>query len=128
MSYTPKHFKPYEFECSCGCGGGMNEMDNGFLVRLDRLRALCGFPIILSSAYRCPEYNNEVSSTGLDGPHTTGKAVDILVSGHKAHKVLQIAAELGFQGIGVSQKGDHGSRFIHLDMLSDDLRPWVWSY
>ena len=33
-----------------------------------------------------------------------------------------------WKGIGISQKGKHKSRFIHLDTIDSDNRPWVWSY
>ena len=104
-------------------------MSKKFLTRLDKLRWMNNEPIALSSAYRCPDHNAKVSSTGRTGPHTTGKAVDIRCSGDIAYRVLTLAAELGFRGIGVSQKGNHGSRFIHIDDIEDEtIRPWVWSY
>jgi uncharacterized protein YcbK (DUF882 family) len=123
-----KYFTEEEMCCShCGeC-----HMDEEFMELLDDLRGKVGKPIIVSSGYRCPEYNDQVSSTGLDGPHATGKAVDIAVSGRDAHRVLFFAMKLGFSGVGVSQTGDHDSRFIHLDTLTpeeSDTRPWVWSY
>lgn len=126
LSYT-KNFTRKEFACKCGCGD--DEMDLEFINRLQSLRELCGFPIIISSGKRCPEHNAKVSSTGKTGPHTTGKAVDISVDRTKAHKVLKMALRLGFTGIGVQQKGK--SRFIHIDSLEegpDCPRPTVWSY
>ena len=49
-----------------------------------------------------------------------------------AYNILNIAVELGyFTGIGINQKGDVKSRFIHLDMMeaSDQFgRPTIWSY
>jgi len=56
--------------------------------------------------------------------------VDILINRASAVKVLKIALDLGFTGIGVAQKGADGSRFLHLDDLSapDHPRPGIWSY
>lgn len=118
-TYKWKHFSKEEMECShCGkC-----HMDSGFMRSLDALREVFGGPLRVSSGYRCPEYNKEVSHTGLDGPHTTGKAVDILVAGKDARKLISLADE--FPGLGVSQKGDWGSRFIHLDQL--EVRTWSY--
>jgi uncharacterized protein YcbK (DUF882 family) len=85
----------------------------------------------VSSGYRCPDHNNEVSSTGLNGPHTTGKAADILVKGMNAYLLLQAAMKSGrLYGIGISQRGKHESRFLHLDMVESGqaFRPTVWSY
>ena len=119
-----KYFSEAELKCKCGCGEAKTDLD--FLSLLDLLREEFGKPVILSSAYRCPEYNAKVSSTGANGPHTTGKAVDILARGTDAYTIMKIATKLGFTGIGVSQRGV--SRFIHLDTLVNDMRPWVWSY
>ena len=58
---------------------------------------------IVSSGYRCPEYNDQVSSSGLTGPHTTGRAVDVVCSGD-ALKIMELAIKHGMTGIGVSQK------------------------
>ena len=98
--------------------------------RLQALRDTLGFPLFVTSGYRSPRYNAAVSSTGLNGPHTTGFAVDISISGEDAFSLLKAALSMEFTGIGVQQKGPHGRRFIHLDCLprSRALRPWVWSY
>ena len=66
-----------------------------------------------------------MSSTGVDGPHTTGRAIDISVNRNEAITVLNAALFLGFTGIGVNQKGN--SRFLHLDNLEAN-RPTIWSY
>ena len=118
-----RYFSINEFKCS-HCG--LVEMNTDFLYKLDNLRKDFGKPIIISSGYRCPQHNEAVSSTGLGGPHTTGKACDILVSGHDAYDLLKLVVNHGFKGIGINQKGP--SRFIHLDMIDSNLRPWLWSY
>ncbi len=129
MSLTKdsQHFSEAELKCKCGCiYTGMN---SEFMEKLEELRTTLDHPLILSSAYRCPDHNSKVSSTGRTGPHTTRKAVDILCFGKVAHRLLDIAFSLEFTGIGVKQKGGHTSRFIHLDTLDHTQgRPWVWSY
>jgi len=121
-----KYFKKSELRCRCGCDEAL--MDRSFMMRMDTLRERYGRPIYLNSAYRCPEHNNNVSGTGLDGPHTTGKSVDIRVYGEDAHRMLLYIVELGFTGIGVGQQGEHKKRFLHIDDLEEGTRPWVWSY
>ncbi len=121
-----RYFTEAEFSCK-HCG--QNRMDQAFLTMVDELRDRCGFALTITSGYRCPTHNAAVSSTGAAGPHTTGRAVDIGVSRHRAHDVLRHAMAMGFTGIGVQQKG--ASRFIHLDMLREPQhapRPSVWSY
>lgn len=103
-------------------------MDTQYLYMLNKLREEFGKPMIVSSGYRCPAYNARLSSSGRAGPHTTGKAVDIVVSGSDAHRLIGLAIKHGFSGIGVSQKGKMSRRFVHIDNLNTALRPWVWSY
>jgi zinc D-Ala-D-Ala carboxypeptidase len=117
-----KYFKPSEFNCK-HCGE--NKMNQGFLDLLDELRGRYGKPMVVSSGYRCPTHNQTVSSTGPNGPHTTGKAVDIAVNRGNAYELAKLAFEMGFSGIGFNQKGE--GRFIHLDTISEG-RPTIWSY
>lgn len=115
---------------ACSCCGQKGMIDD-FMFQLDLARDLCGFPFILSSGFRCIEHNSRVSSTGPHGPHTTGLAVDVLCYGHRARRLLEVAALLDFAGIGIHQKGPKSGRFIHLDNCPADAsmpRPWVWSY
>ena len=95
---------------------------------LERVRFSFARQMRLSSAYRCPDYNNSQSSSGGAGPHTTARAVDVLMYGADAHKLLGIALDEGMSGIGLSQRGSYGGRFVHLDNLTDPPRPWVWTY
>lgn len=122
------HFSKHELVCKCGCGRA--EMEPKFLEDLERLRLAYGAPMIVTSAFRCPFYNNKVSTTGKSGPHTTGMAVDISVSGPEAYKLVLFAIQFGFSGIGVGQRGPHPGRFIHLDNLPVAAypRPRIWSY
>lgn len=124
-----RYFKREEFVCHCGCGRA--DMDPTFMVWLDNLRHDLRRPMRVNSGFRCPEYNAKVSSTGLDGPHTTGKAVDVGMSGEAAFLLVSLAMARGVQGVGVKQKGAHEGRFVHLDTLRHDevgTRPWIWSY
>jgi len=120
-----EHFSDKELQCHCGCG--KQEMKIGFMSLLESLRMTFNYPMIISSAYRCPAYNEKVSTTGKHGPHTTGCAVDVVISGRRAYELLRLAFVCGFTGIGIQQKGD--KRFIHLDSLMVDYpRPRIWSY
>jgi len=130
MSDSPWQYFPIsDLVCRCGCGRW--EMDHDFMPKIVGLRRTLGFPFIVSSAYRCPEYNARVSHSGMDGPHTTGRAMDIKLHGDRVHALLRLAGDMGMTGIGLSQKGDWAARFVHLDDLSYDVgrpRPWVWTY
>ena len=124
---TP-HFRREELQCHCGCGMLPQE---DFMQKVETLRLRYGKPLKVTSAARCPEHNTKVSSTGRTGPHTTGRAIDFGISGSEAHRLLVLATDSGYTGIGVNQKGPHDKRFLHGDDLPDapgQPRPTVWSY
>jgi zinc D-Ala-D-Ala carboxypeptidase len=128
---TFRYFELHEFKCrGANCCGGSNLIDPVFVADLDDLRHRYGKPLVIASGYRCPIHNSRVSSTGDDGPHTTGRAGDLGVDRVEALKVLRIALDMGcFTGIGIHQKG--ASRFLHLDTLPNrpgQPRPTIWSY
>lgn len=118
------YFTDQELACSC-CG--KNEFDSDFLRLLNHLRAECDFPFVVTSGYRCPLHPVEAKKKKR-GAHTTGKAVDIAVYGERAQKLLHAALSVGIERIGVSQKGDIKSRFIHLDVCHDFPSPAFWTY
>ena len=92
--------------------------------KLESIRIEYGLPMRVTSGYRSPEYNSKVSHTGRTGPHTTGMAVDIAVSGKDAHRLLCVALAHGITGVGVSQNG--AGRFLHFDTARET--PAIWSY
>ena len=82
-------------------------------------------PLQITSAYRCPEHNNKVSSTGLAGAHTTGKAIDIHVSNSAQRKQLIDYFTNKVTGLGIAKT------FIHIDIITTDElshRPNCWLY
>lgn len=125
MTTTGKnYFTPKELSCSC-CGE--NRFNPATLAKFNELRGLVGKSLPMSSGYRCPAYN---TARGYTQTHATGQAGDLYVSGITAFLVNKYAAQVGFTGIGVRQKGS--SRIIHLDDLHANLpsrpRPHIWSY
>lgn len=122
------HFTPEEMACR---GTGEMLIVPAFMDRLQRLRAVFGRPMVVTSGYRTPAYNARVSRTGRSGPHTTGRAVDVAVAGEEAFHLIQIALAHGFNGIGVGLSGHPRHRpFVHLDDLRmpDFPRPRFWNY
>ena len=113
--------------CKCGCGG---LPPHEFMVHLVDMREEAGFSFIISSGFRCSAYNQQVSSSGPEGPHTKG-AADIKVYGERARRVVELAMKYGALGIGISQKGNMASRFIHVDWAVIPARGGqkaFWSY
>jgi zinc D-Ala-D-Ala carboxypeptidase len=117
------NFKASEFACQhCGAEGIKEEL----VAKIQQLRTKYGKPMRITSGYRCPRHPVEARKSA-PGAHALGLAADIGVEGAEAYKVLQIALELGFTGIGVQQKGS--GRFIHLDIRDGQLpTPSLWSY
>lgn len=119
---TYPNFSADEFNCS-HCG--KNEMQANFMELLQALRSKYGKPMRITSGFRCAEHPIEAKKA-QPGAHASGCACDVGVEGADAHRLLTLALQLGFSGIGVQQKGS--GRFIHLDTLTSGARPTVWSY
>lgn len=135
MTYEPRYFDYSDFDQKGWPGSGERFMDPGFLAKLDELvETYClhaGYKpkkgiLEISSGYRSPEYNQRVSKTGVKGPHTTGKAVDILCHQQTMRWLIFSALALGFLGIGVSSSGAMSSRFVHLDMSRKTKEFWTY--
>ena len=126
MLITP-NFSTAEMACTC-CH--KSDMDEEFMRVLQSIRDEIQRPLKISSGYRCEKRNQQVSSTGKNGPHTFAKAADVLISGAAAMRLYDIARKHGVSGIGMSQKGVHSKRFVHLDTLTPEEgpRPTIWTY
>ena len=93
---------------ACPCCGekGMSPV---FMNAMDQLREEAGFPFIITSGYRCPSYNARISTTGDDGPHVLGRAVDVKVNSRNRFLLVRAAIFMGFTRIGI------GPSFVHID-------------
>ena len=116
---TYKFFRLEEFNCS---HTNRNEMDHEFIQKLDTLRGICGFPFIITSAYRDATHPVEARKKEPGtGTHCQGIACDIAVSnGFERMNIVHEALKLGFGGIGVA-KG-----FVHID--DRKTTPVMWTY
>ena len=116
------NFTPDEFRCSC-CN--RLEISSDIMDLLQKARNELG-PLQITSAYRCPEHNSKVSSTGASGPHTSGYAVDIHVSNSQHRKQLIDYFATKVTGLGVAKT------FLHIDLLTPEhgfeMRPNAWKY
>jgi len=105
-------------------------MDEEFMEKLIELRVRMVCPMRVTSHYRGPDHPLEKKKT-RPGAHALGRAVDIAINGEDAYRLIKNAPNFGMTGIGVSQKGAHSKRFIHLDDLPGTPkrpRPRIWSY
>lgn len=122
-----KYFSEDEQSCPC-CG--VNGLKPSFIKRLNQLRHNVGFALLMSSGYRCRNHNSDIGGAE-DSSHILGRGGDLVVSRHKAFRVLEEAPKLGFTGIGLHQKGETNERIIHLDDLTNEPgrpRPTIWTY
>lgn len=112
------NFKKEEFICPC-CG--LEKMDLRFILLLDSLREICGFPIKITSGYRCKAHNFVIGGKETSS-HLKGKACDIYcVDSVKRLAIINTALELGINRIGI------GKDFIHLD-TDEDKNSCIWVY
>lgn len=113
-------FQASEFACS-HCG--KVAMDEDFVQLLQAIRAELGIPLVINSGYRCPIYNAEISSSGYNGSHTLGLAVDIKVNSAVTRaRIFEAAYKRGVRRFGIAKT------FIHLDTSTQHPSPAIWGY
>ena len=119
------NFSVKEMACRFGCG--ILEMDPEFMWMLQELRDQMQGPLRVSSGRSCDHHNDVVSTAKnkKNGVHTLVQASDILISGERAMLLFKKARQIGFSGIGLSQRVPHQDRFVHLDTKA---RKALWSY
>lgn len=120
--WTP-HFSLDELKCHCGqCGSTGLEMQDSFMQHIIWLRLKMAIPFKVSSGYRCKTYNTKISSSGEFGPHTFGKALDILFLPHQFDALLELVyTSKRFTGKGGKKAGNY--YMIHLDTLTKEDHP-----
>ena len=117
-----QNFSPDEVKCQ-HCGE--LKIDEELMDLIQEARENLG-PLRITSGYRCSEHNNNISSTGPSGPHTTGKALDIATSSSQQRKELIDYFATKVSGLGIAKS------FIHIDLLYEEdgfeMRPNSWVY
>ena len=96
-------------------------MDQEFLIKLDRAREVAQIPFVINSAYRSPEHPLSIKKP--TSSHIKGLAVDIKANDSRTRFiVLKALIEVGFNRIGVAET------FIHVDDDKDKDSEVVWVY
>jgi len=116
-----KYFSPKEFvKCNPSCS--INQMDEGFLALMDKVRETAGIPLVVNSAYRSRSYELNRGRSG-NSAHTRGKAMDIRCSTpQNRYKIVTAALACGIKRIGI------GKTFIHLDNDTILTSNVIWDY
>ena len=115
-----KHFDKSEFDCR---HTGLNEMRLSHVIKINKLREICGFPIFVTSGYRHPTHPVEIKKAH-PGEHSDGLATDVKVPKHHRHRLLLEAIKL-FPRIGVSNDFIHLGSALEIDGFPS---PRVWGY
>jgi len=114
-----RFFRPHEFVCR-HCGKVIIDAD--LVLLLERMRQDLQRPIIITSAYRCPEYNKQVGGVP-NSAHTRGYAVDIAVDKARfRYMVISWLLDNGVTRIGI------GDSFIHFDIDPEKPKHVIWHY
>lgn len=119
-----KSFSCIELRCSCYCCGKVeaNKCDVDALEALQRVRDVVGFPLYLTSAYRCESHPAE-SKKQKPGFHHSGQAFDISISwGSKRMEIIAAALDNGCRGIGFAET------YIHVDWGLRSNGKTTWGY
>lgn len=93
------------------------------MTKIDKMREYCGFPFVITSGYRTPEYNATLKDSVEDSAHCNGLAIDIACpDSSKRMKMIESAFEQGIKRVGI------GSNYLHFDI--DDTKPQkvIWLY
>lgn len=118
MGYTSEHFSDAELACHhCGVNACRPELVDA----LEELRRKIGRPILITSAYRCPDHNRAIGGAA-DSQHTEGTAADLRVPGMTAAALDAIARTVpAFKGFGRADV----QHYIHVDTRE---QPAQWCY
>jgi hypothetical protein len=123
-----KFFRPSEFDSPDFPGSG-GSMDFLFVSTLDKVRAMCNFPLIITSGIRTATHNATLSGSVDGSAHLKGLAADIALYGRWPGDISRMrflidraAKECGIERIGI------GKTFIHLDMDDSLPSPREWLY
>lgn len=110
-----KNFNSYEFRCGLGrsCSCSTILIDDKLVEYLQKIRDHFGKPVNITSAYRCPSYNQSIG--GATGSyHSQGRAVDFTVKDTSPVEVAKFCESIGIKGIGLYNTASDGY-FVHID-------------
>ena len=111
-----RFFKLDEFACPY-CKKVM--LHPKLLSKLVELRKILERPVMVTSGYRCPKYNQEVGGV-ISSYHCIGLAADVAVKDIALITLLEVCENLDFDGIGFYEK----KGFLHLDVRPTKRARW----
>ena len=115
--YAP-YITPLEAMCRCGvCDiSSAENVKPELLDTLLDIRLTVDRPFKFSSIYRCSSHESEIYKS-IPGTHNMGLAADIKAVNDHAWEINKAAANHPkVKAIRFAQKGDHNTRFVHIDI------------
>lgn len=92
---------------------------------LDLFRASLGYPVTVSSGFRCREHNRMVAGAAKDSRHMYGLAADLICPPQITFAHFIKAAEKIFDREGYECYGDIQKNYIHVAIpRGNDTEPW----
>jgi len=102
--FSSRYFSSVDFACK-HCK--ITRIDDDLLEKLERVRQSLGFPLVITSGYRCSKHNKDVGGSERSS-HLEGYAVDVkLPDGAMKLMFITQAIKVGFKRIGVYSKHVH---------------------
>ena len=123
---TP-NFNLEEFQCQCSYPECVEQKASVELMdRLERVRGNAGFPLAITSGFRCAAHQKALAETpGVEtavglSQHELGNAADVRCNSLTGAELTLKAQDI-FTSLGVAR------RFVHMD-LRPGYRRWSYSY
>lgn len=112
-----KHFdKKIDKKLTCLCCPDKDVLPEVYIL-LELIRNHFNQPVIITSGYRCPDYNKSIGGRSKS-QHMQGKAVDIVVKNISSKKVHDFLDNLFPNSLGLGYYPD----FTHVDIRSYKAR------
>jgi len=121
-----KYFPLENFKCPCEkCKNKeftWEYLDPKLIQKLDALKELTSYNLVITSGYRCEEHNTQIGGEWKSA-HTRGQAVDLTIQPYTDFSALRylfmLAEQVKFHGIGIYPH----KRIIHCD-VSNRFQRW----
>lgn len=117
MKLSP-HFGRHEFACKCGCG--FDTVDSLLLDVLENLRHHFSSPVVINSACRCADYNDNVIKGSKNSQHKYGRAADVVVKGVQPADVYNYLDKLYGNTVSLGSY----ETFTHVDTRTKGGKRW----
>jgi zinc D-Ala-D-Ala carboxypeptidase len=120
-----ENFAFLEFDCPCNsCDYTMVSQE--LADKLQRLRDLAQFPLVIDSGYRCHSHQKELRALGYEtaagrSSHEDGLAADVRCGAFSGKLLAELAEKAGFQNIGTAKY------WIHVDVRPGGPRRWEYT-